>query len=316
MTRVSVVIPAYNRAQTIERCLLSVCRQSVTPYEIIVVDDASTDQTCSIVEHLAATYSNIVLYRLMERSGAQAARNHGIRKAMGDWIAFQDSDDEWVGNKLELQLREVERYSCDPFLLIHGDAWRNEDADNDWRYWRIPTVDGSTPVVALLRGPGPLFPSFLTSKAALEHIGYLDESVPSYQEWDTAIRLAAVCRFVHLHEALFVYHLHAGETISKDMGRDLDGYGYIVNKHRQAIMEVLGVAGLRAHVGRSADRAMRYGLDREASAIMRDAPGWSLPLQVLRLLAWLGIGSQVYALLAGSPPLSSLLRRLWAVDNR
>lgn len=315
MVRVSVVIPAYNRAQTIECCLLSVCGQSVPAYEIVVVDDASSDDTCEIVERLALTHQNIVLYRLSERSGAQAARNHGIKNAKGDWIAFHDSDDEWVQNKLELQLHEVEHHGYDPFLVVHGDAWRCDGVSGQREYWNIPRVEGNTPFRTLLGRPGPLFPSFLTSKAALEKIGYLDESVPSYQEWDTAVRLATVCRFIHLREALFIYHLHKGDTISKDMGRDLDGYRYIANKHREAITAMFGANGYRAHVCINADRALRYGLPDKARLILRDAPGWSLSLQVLRLLAWLGAGSRAYVVLSGSWPLSSLLRHLCIVDK-
>lgn len=315
MPRVSVVIPAYNRAQTIERCLLSVCRQTVPAYEIVVVDDASSDDTCEIVERLAQTHGNIVLYRLAKRSGAQAARNHGIKKAKGDWIAFQDSDDEWVENKLELQLLEVDKYGHDPYLVVHGDAWRCDGITGEREYWRIPRMEGNTPVRTLLRSPGPLFPAFLTSKTALEKIGYLDESVPSYQEWDAAIRLAAVCRFIHLREPLFVYHLHGGDTISKDMARDLDGYRYIVNKHREGITAMFGANGYRAHVCINADRALRHGLPAKASEILHDVTGWTLSLQLLRSLAWLGIGRRSYVLITGSRPFVRLLKRLCTVED-
>ena len=93
MIRVSVVIPAYNRADTIGYCLESVCAQSYRTHEVIVVDDGSSDATAGIVNEFSSRDSMVRLCRSATRSGAQAARNVGIRHATGEWIAFQDSDD-------------------------------------------------------------------------------------------------------------------------------------------------------------------------------------------------------------------------------
>ncbi|MEW8508280.1 MAG: glycosyltransferase family A protein [Candidatus Thiodiazotropha sp.] len=100
---VSVVIPTYNRAHTLPRALDSVLAQNHQPLEIIVVDDGSDDDTARLIE---ARYGGCVYLRQANR-GVSSARNLGIEKAQGEWIAFLDSDDRWLANKLQLQLEAL-----------------------------------------------------------------------------------------------------------------------------------------------------------------------------------------------------------------
>ena len=104
MTSVSVIIPAYNSASTIIRALQSVAAQTLAPQEIIVVDDASTDNTREIAANFAST-SSIPLRLITQptNSGPSAARNAGWDTATGDYIAFLDADDQWHPRKIELQ---------------------------------------------------------------------------------------------------------------------------------------------------------------------------------------------------------------------
>ena len=98
---VSVVIPVYNRMDTIERSINSVLNQTYKNIEIIVIDDGSIDDTLKIIEHLSI--SDIKVLK-QNHGGANAARNLGISAAKGEFIAFQDSDDEWLPDKLEKQI--------------------------------------------------------------------------------------------------------------------------------------------------------------------------------------------------------------------
>ena len=113
---VSVIIPTYNRAEVIERALDSVLAQTYQDYEIIVIDDASTDQTCAVVE--AYDDPRIRLIRSHANGGAGAARNAGIVQAQGEYIAFLDSDDEWLAQKLAKQVSLMERLS-EEWALCH-----------------------------------------------------------------------------------------------------------------------------------------------------------------------------------------------------
>jgi glycosyltransferase involved in cell wall biosynthesis len=102
---ITVVIPAYNAGRYIERAVDSVLAQSVPADEIIVVDDGSTDDTADIV----SGYGSKVRYIHQQNAGASIARNRGIQKACFEWIAFLDSDDEWLPKHLEMHLGLLER---------------------------------------------------------------------------------------------------------------------------------------------------------------------------------------------------------------
>lgn len=102
---VSVIMPVYNRVDTIKRAVDSVLSQTYSNIELIVVDDGSTDNTLSMIQSYADDRIRILC---QEHSGANKARNYGIANAKGDYIAFQDSDDEWSLNKLEIQMAFME----------------------------------------------------------------------------------------------------------------------------------------------------------------------------------------------------------------
>jgi len=102
---ISVVIPAYNAGGFIKRTIDSVLAQTYRDYEVIVVDDGSTDNTAEAVR----SYAGKVRYIYQENAGDGPARNTGIRAAKGDWIAFLDHDDEWLPQKLELQMKLLDR---------------------------------------------------------------------------------------------------------------------------------------------------------------------------------------------------------------
>src|SRR3990170_4524560 len=99
---VSVVVPAFNRAQTVPAAVRSVLRQQYDPLEVIVVDDGSADGTAEAAR--AGGDPRVRVIANARAKGAQGARNSGILAARGEWIAFNDSDDEWLPGKLAMQL--------------------------------------------------------------------------------------------------------------------------------------------------------------------------------------------------------------------
>lgn len=284
---ISAVIPAYNRAKTIRYCLDSVLAQTVSPLEIIVVDDCSKDDTVKIVNSYNDPRVRCVV--LDKNSGAQAARNRGIREAKGDWIAFQDSDDEWLPEKLEKQIKALSEVNFDPMTVVHTDCWRYEEALNSKTLWMLPIVNESKPLIQLLKGPGPMFQGILTSKAALETIGLLDESVASFQEWDTSIRLARYCRFVHIREPLFIYHIHEGETISKGRVKEIEGYQHIIDKFKNDIIKHCGKKTYDNHLVAIATKAMRWGYFEEAEIILKGILKPSTGISLLKLMCKLRV---------------------------
>lgn len=229
---ISVVIPVYNREETIDYCLQSVLRQTFPDFEVVVVDDGSSDSTVDRIGNIQDP--RIRLLKTPVNAGAQAARNLGIRAARGQWIAFLDSDDYWMSDKLEKQVNLLRENGFDYRLVVHSDCEIEENGVKKG-IWRLPEVTGEA-YEQLLAGPGPMFQGMLVSKRLLEEIDYLDESVPSYQEWDTAIRLARIGRYIHMREPTFVYCFHEGPTISEGQSRQIDGYLYVLRKFRPAMV--------------------------------------------------------------------------------
>jgi glycosyltransferase involved in cell wall biosynthesis len=267
---ISVVIPAYNRAKTINYCLDSVLAQTYSPLEVIVVDDCSTDNTVKVV--MGCKEPGIRCIVLEKNSGAQAARNRGIHAAKGDWIAFQDSDDEWHQEKLEKQVDVLAKMNFDPWTVVHTDALWVDNVTGKQIPARVPGVEGDNVYPILLSAPGTFFPAMLVSRIALEKINYLDENVPSFQEWDTSIRLSKYCRFVHLNEPLFTYHLHQGETISKDIKRDVGGYQYIIGKFEADIKAHCGEETWERHLWTQLHKCLEFKLWRESDVYFKQIP--------------------------------------------
>jgi glycosyltransferase involved in cell wall biosynthesis/SAM-dependent methyltransferase len=240
---VSVVIPFRNRALTLGYCLRSVLSQTFIDFEVILVDDGSTDDYSTILAQFNDPRVRVV--RHDQSRGAQAARNTGIKNAKGKYVAFQDSDDEWYPDKLESQMKVI-RDSTDEAVVVHGAMDRYMHDRDVKESWETPIHDGDC-YLDLLKGPGPLFPTMLVPIGVLKRVGYLDEAVPSYQEWDTSISLAKVCRFCFITRPLAIYHVHNRERISDNLAREIFGYKYIIEKYRKEIVAAHGLVGLREH---------------------------------------------------------------------
>lgn len=231
--KISVVIPTYNRVNTITACVQSVLSQSYPVNEIIIVDDHSTDSTLKQLNGFN-DYDNIIILQTEKQFGAQSARNIGIKAAKSNWIAFLDSDDEWLSNKIEKQIAVLKSIDYNPMTVVHSNCYIKNINSGKKQLWQLDTVDGKNVYKQLLSESGILFPSILTSKKALTKINYLDEDCPSYHEWDTSIRLAKYCRFVHIQEPLFIYNIHRN-TLSKNSDSTVIGYQYIINKFEKEI---------------------------------------------------------------------------------
>jgi len=103
--KISTIIPTYNSAKTLGRAIESVLQQTLPTYEIIIIDDGSVDETPEVINR----FQDKIKYIKQINSGVSAARNTGIKASSGDWIAFLDADDEWLPNKLELQLKALKQ---------------------------------------------------------------------------------------------------------------------------------------------------------------------------------------------------------------
>lgn len=229
---VSAVIPAYNRQNTIARAIRSALEQSVPPAEVIVVDDASSDDT---VRTVGKNFPSVRIIRRERNQGAQAARAAGIRAAAGEWIAFLDSDDWWLPRKLEWQLDKA----AEGFSVVHGPGLVRRNGRDE--FFAIPQREGDI-YAELLRRPGPLYPCLLARRECFEKASLPDPAIVAYQEWDMSLLLARQYPFGYVDRPLFVYEVQ-DDSISRDDGRGLRGYEQVVVKWWP---EILGAAGKNA----------------------------------------------------------------------
>ena len=279
---VSVIIPCYNRSHTIQRAIQSVLAQTCQDLEIIVVDDGSRDATPSVLDQLCSNDSRIHYLWHPENRGAQAARNTGIRAAQAEWIAFLDSDDEWLSHSLQVRLAEANARNV---KVVHSEGYVIRE-DGIKKPFGVPKMSDGIYRDILTR-PGPIFPTLLVSKEALNRIGYLDEQIISWQEWDTSIRLAKHYAFGFVDEPTFVYDCRGNDTISKNLLRDARGYEQIIRKHCLPILIHGGPYVLARHYQTLASRYERARDQENAWRCKRLAFIW-WPLRLRTIAHWLG----------------------------
>lgn len=128
---ISIIMAAYNAEKTIEQAINSVLSQTYTNFELLVVNDCSTDRTAELVKSIAAKDSRVRLISNVKNSGVSYTRKHGLEEAKGSWIAILDSDDAWAPKKLEKQIDLQRRTNAD--LLFTGSAFMDSDGQPiDW----------------------------------------------------------------------------------------------------------------------------------------------------------------------------------------
>jgi glycosyltransferase involved in cell wall biosynthesis len=281
MPLISVVIPAYNREATVKHSIASVLSQSIEDLEVIVVDDGSNDNTSGLVRKIAQLDPRVRLITHASNQGAQAARNSGMRAALGDWIAFLDSDDTWLPHSLEVRMAAARSGT---FHVIHSPGFMQRFGSGEQEVFEVPALRGNA-YRQVLRGGSPLFPALLIRAEALQAIGGLDEAIVAYQEWETAIRLARLFEFGFVSEPTFVYDCRGTDTISKDLIRGAKGYEQIVTKHLYAIAANTGPRSVSQHYARLSYEYRKAGDDVAARRCkITSFAWWPSPLTLLRKL--------------------------------
>ncbi|MDH4229816.1 MAG: glycosyltransferase [Nitrospirota bacterium] len=195
---VSVVIPAYNRAHTLGRALDSVLAQTFGDFELIVVDDASTDDTVRVAEATGDPRVRVLRHETNRR--AAAARNTGIRAARGKYVAFLDSDDEWLPEKLHRQVAFLE--GAAPDMLACCTAFRMVDGPHD--FLKIPRLLSLREMYfGCDLGPGT---TLMVRRDVFDGVGVNDESLYRYEDWDWSLRYARRYRMGCVAEPLAIVH--------------------------------------------------------------------------------------------------------------
>lgn len=224
---VSVVIPTYNRAGVVTRAIQSVLAQSYQAFEIIVVDDGSTDGTPMAV---AAIQDPRIRYIRHDRNqGGGSARNAGIAAARGEYVAFLDSDDEWMPDKLERQVRVLGPSGPEIGAVCTG--FVSLDARGQVRKTTIPTTRHVDPDGLLTRNLIGTTSTFVARTGCLQAIGGFDTSLASCQDWDLYARLARHFRIAFVPEALVRHHVGNGDRISYNSAAVIGGHLRLAEKY-------------------------------------------------------------------------------------
>lgn len=225
---VSVVLPTYNRVQTLGRAMHSVLGQTYTHLELIVVDDGSTDGTAELVASISD--ARIRYLRLEQNQGVSNARNLGAEQARGRLLAFQDSDDEWRVDKLRLQ---VEALSSQPdvALVLCGNLFLNA--------WPMSFlgVDSQAAVVdctRMVRFRIPGAPCWLLPRAEFLKEQGFDLGLDCFEDWELALRLSQRGRVLLVNEPLLLVERQEQGLFSREEGyaRNLV---HILSKHENLL---------------------------------------------------------------------------------
>lgn len=260
---VSVVIPMFNRVATIRRAVDSALSQSFRDIEVIVVDDASRDESVATVA--AIDDPRLRLLRRESNGGASAARNAGVAASRGSLIAFLDSDDEWFPRKLEIQVAALEAapahagVSCtgvEMHLLDHAVTRQQPLVDSsDWARRLAMDCDLS---------PGT---TQLTRRAVFDAIGPLDETLPRFEDWDWLIRYTRTGTIVAVREPLArVYNRRARLGAVVERSAEL-----LLAKHREVFNSLAPIDRRKAVADIWLQAVGTYAFEGKLGAILRPA---------------------------------------------
>lgn len=180
---ISIVIPVYNRSQTIARAVRSALDQTFLDCEIIVVDDGSVDDTVAVVERLGA--SNVRILKQPRNGGAASARNAGIRAARGRWIAFLDSDDTWRPDKLRRQMLHLDNRSSKTLGCVTGYDIHKAGQTKTVVFDLTPQKFYNEIVFGCSVSPGS---TLLIRRDAFDEVGLFAESIYRLEDWEWLLR--------------------------------------------------------------------------------------------------------------------------------
>jgi len=229
---VSVIIPTYNRAHLITRSVKSVLKQTSQNFEIIIVDDYSTYETKDIIKKFKDP--RIKYVKNDTNKGAGAARNKRIKCYVGEYLAFQDSDDEWDPEKLEKQM-DIFNKKGPKYGVVYTDMFRVLE-DNTILYWNSPTIMlgkfiNEDTMEYQVYGIG--MSSTVIRRVCFEKVGLFDERFPRFIDLELFIRLSNLYNFYLIKEPLVKYYATPG--ISTDYNAMFIARKLIVEKHYDEI---------------------------------------------------------------------------------
>lgn len=252
--RVSVVVPTYNRANELRRCLDSLIKQSLGDFEVLVCDDGSTDNTAKVIEEYVSVLD--ITYDFAENFGGPAhPRNRGVRLARADFIAFLDSDDWWAPTKLE---RSLFFLNTGADVVFH-DLWNVLQVEEPHRNRRISSDEPVAPMFESLLCSAKSIPnsSIVVRLSSLQLIDGIceDKELIAVEDFDMLLRLSKITdKFVRIPECLGFYW-NGGDNISEASSEQIRRTEAVYNRH---------IPSLKPSSQRRAEALLAYRIGRIA----------------------------------------------------
>ncbi len=285
MPLISVVIPTYNRGYCLNEAIDSVLCQTFTDYEVIVVDDGSTDDT---TERLQA-YGDQIKVIQGRHEGVSEARNTGIRAASGEYIAFLDSDDSWFPHKLE---RVMQVFAGEPSVgMVTSNLQLVRPDTGEILGIKPQSRPGKTYQEMLLKGSAQAS-SGVVRRSCLELVGLFDATVDGMEDFELFLRIAKRFPFRHLEEPLGNYYLHVLNTegsLQRVYGSFITLFERVLSTAGKDGLDRKTVEGLKNRLARYryllGFLEARQGKQKESLRYIREAlvlrpwVGWSLEKQ-------------------------------------
>lgn len=243
MSVISVIIPTYNRAHQISRAVRSVLNQSYGGLEVLVVDDGSVDDTEQILSGMSD--DRIRYIKQPHNMGAPAAKNRGVLEARGEYVAFLDSDDEYLPHKLQLQMDVVDsRPEVD--VVYAGWEWASESSGVVHKT-RIPDEQGR--IQGLPRWAFNIGPDLLIRTAIMRETLY-DETASSFEHMPVLFRLWQKASTAFVSESVVRCYTHSGERRSDKIAQSVPWLQNLVAEHETFLRtDVAGWGHLQSKMG-------------------------------------------------------------------
>lgn len=242
---ISIVIPTFNRATLIGKTLDSVLSQTYSEWECLVVDDFSTDNTKEIVENYCTKDSRFVYLLNESNKGANGARNTGIIHAKGEYISFLDSDDEWLPEMLEKQIKQY--LKSDTIGAVYSNL-SHKTLDGNETEFGIPLgIHGNIYKETLTQGY--LAPTSVLSakRNLLKKVGLFDLTLPASQDDDICFKLAKKCEIAYIPEVMAYMHNNSNNRISDNSQNVAMGWWMLWNKYESDVLNYCGIDVMSKH---------------------------------------------------------------------
>lgn len=230
--RVSVLMLTFNRPRFISRAIESIVAQTFSAWELIVVHDGPNEEIAAILRDWESREPRVRYFRRLEKGNIAQANNYGLARARGEFIAILDDDDYWLaGDKLERQVRFLDQNP--DYAGCGGGAICIDESGRETIRYLKPLTHEEIVRRALVANP-MVHSTFVYRRALAGQIGYYDESLAGFQDWDLCLKLARLGRISNFPDYFLAYQIWEGGGSFHAQRRNTESALRIVQRHRGA----------------------------------------------------------------------------------